>query len=166
MTTKKMKTMSLKGNEYAGVPIRIKQFREENPRGYIKTTPTMLPDGMVSFEAYVQKDKADENSASATGHSIGLLDLKKEKTYEKLETVAIGRALAFIGYAASGDIASSEEMEEYEEFMSEKKAEAIDKLHEAKTLEELKTIFINLGSKYVNDKDVIAEKDLLKKTLK
>ena len=36
------------------------------------------------------------------------------KSFEKLESIAVGRALAFAGFSADGEIASFEEMEEYE----------------------------------------------------
>ena len=36
----------------------------------------------------------------------------RQKQFEKQETIAVGRALAFAGYLASGDIATAEEMAE------------------------------------------------------
>jgi hypothetical protein len=109
---RKTTTIDLKGKAYATVPARIKEFREICPNGDIKTEPVMQNDGSVMFTAYILKDKSDTNSASATGHSIG--KLTGDKAFEKLETIAIGRALAILGFMASGDIASSEEMEEFQ----------------------------------------------------
>jgi hypothetical protein len=163
----KVKTIDLKGKAYATVPARIKEFREACPRGEIKTKPTIQPDGQILFEAYILKDKADEASASATGHSIG--KNTGDKAFEKLETIAIGRALAILGFMASGDVASSEEMEDFEDYKKEKynegKLYAMESLNSCTTLEELKTAFQSIGA-YAGDKDIIKLKDELKTTLK
>lgn len=110
----KVQTIKLKGNEYATVPQRLKQFRETNPRSVVETKPTINADGSIVFSAKIVKDKKDPNSAEATGHSFG--KNAGEKAFEKLETVAVGRALALLGYLNNGQIATSEEMEEFEAF--------------------------------------------------
>jgi hypothetical protein len=158
---KKIKTMSLQGNEYARVAERIKVFREDCPNGLIETFPT-IQDKNVMFKARVLKDKSKSDSGEATGHSIG--ENKGQKAFEKLETIAIGRALAILGYMASGEIASSEEMEEFIDYMENKKIEAIASLRECKTLEELKTCFMGLGS-LMGDSNIIKVKDELKLNL-
>ncbi len=146
MTTRKTATIDLKGKEYAQVKDRIKEFRTENPRGLIETIPDIHPDGQIMFKARILKDKSDENSAEASGHALG--QNKGDKSFEKLETIAVGRALALLGYASDGDIASSDEMEEFEEYQEEKKLEFFmemrEKLEDCKTLEELKDMFIAL----------------------
>jgi len=63
-----VQTINLKGNEYATVPQRLKQFREDNPRSLVETKPEFRDD-MVVFSARIVKDQADVNSATATGHS-------------------------------------------------------------------------------------------------
>ena len=112
----KVQTINLRGNEYATVPQRLKQFRETNPRSLVETKPT-IADGNVTFSAKIVKDKKDPNSAEATGHSYG--KLTGDKSFEKLETVAVGRALALLGYLNNGQIATSEEMEEFEAYQLE-----------------------------------------------
>jgi hypothetical protein len=146
---KKTATIDLKGKEYATVPARLKEFRYENPNGLIETTPT-ITDTHIIFKARILKDKSNPASAEATGHSfieVGKAD--KEKQFEKQETIAVGRALANIGYAASGEIASSEEMEQFIEFQEEKKAEAImevtEQIGNCQSLEELKTLWASLS---------------------
>lgn len=160
---KKTATIDLKGKAYATVPARIKEFREANPNGLIETSPTIASDGSVIFKARILKDKANLSSGEATGHSTG--KNKGDKEFEKLETIAIGRALAILGYMASGEIASSEEMEKFNEFKTEKKAEALQNLAACKTQAELKEVFMGLGS-LMADKDIISKKDELKKLLK
>jgi hypothetical protein len=147
---KKTKTIKISGNiDYSKVTQRILEFRQANPRGDIQTAPTILEDGQVMFKATVVKDKKDESSASATGHSLGLN--KGVKAFEKLETIAVGRALAMLGYASDGEIASAEEMEEFEAYQQNKKAEfedyikeTLDSIDETKTVDDLQDLFINL----------------------
>lgn len=158
-----MKTIDLKGKSYATVPTRIKEFREKNTNGDIQTNPIIQSDGQVMFKAYILADKSDENSASATGHSIG--KLTGDKAFEKLETIAIGRALAILGYMASGEVASSEEMEEFEAYKQTKIDNAIEKMKKAKTQTELKKIFTSLGN-LLTEPSIIKIKDELKANLK
>lgn len=131
--------------DYAKVPDRLRAFWEDNPRGKIETTP-VINEGQVMFKAHIIRDQADEFSRQATGHTLGTD--KEEKNFEKLETLAVGRALALLGYAGSGEIASSEEMEEYLKFQEDKKRkileEAKEKLEFVKHLNELKEVWISL----------------------
>lgn len=155
----KIKTMSLQGKEYASVAERIRAFREENPTGKIITSHTVLPDGQFVLTAEVIKD----NGASATGQAFGVL--KEAKSFEKLESVSVGRALAMLGYLASGEIASSDEMQEFLEYQNNKVQEAIVMLQQATTLDELKEAYKSLGNLMANA-EVIKAKDTLKTKLK
>lgn len=139
-----VKTTKITGGAmYAKVSDRLLAFRQENPRASIETKPEMQENGMVLFKAKIIKDKADEYSAESTGHAlqtkVGIKD------FEKLETVAVGRALALLGYAVDGEIASSEEMEEFLEYQKTKKEQAIDdikqQVDDIKTLEELREFY-------------------------
>jgi len=160
--TNKVKTIDLKGKDYAQVSERIKQFREDCPNGLIETEPKIQPDGQILFSARILKDKAEPTSAEATGHALG--SGKGDKAFEKLETIATGRALAMLGYMASGEIASSEEMEEFYKYRDEKVDEAIGRMNQAETLDELKTIFMSLGS-LMADSRIIEAKDKRKEAL-
>jgi hypothetical protein len=146
---KKTATIDLKGKAYAQVKDRIKEFRADNPNGDIVTTPTVT-DTSIVFKAYILKDKSNPASASATGHSMGKISEKTiEKQFEKQETIAVGRALALLGYASDGEIASGEEMEEFLEYQEEKKTEAIMEVTEAigncQSVDELKTLWASLS---------------------
>lgn len=137
----KVNTVKIKGGaDYARVAERMKQFREDNPNGLVETTPT-ISGTQIMFKARILKDKNNPNSGEATGHS--LLDGKGEKVFEKAETVAVGRALAYLGYLASGEIASSEEMEE---FLSAKEQQRLQ------TIEDLKSEVDK-----INTKDLLRE---------
>ena len=159
----KIKTISLQGKDYAQVKDRMNEFREANPRGLIETTPTIMPDGSIMFKARVLKDKADETSAESTGHALGAN--KGTKAFEKLETIAVGRALALLGYGSDGAIASSDEMEEFEQFIIDKKVKALEDMKSCKNLAELKDFFTSLGN-LCTDKEIIKAKDDLKLKLK
>jgi len=136
---KKMETMKLQGKEYATVATRIKEFRQDCPNGLIETKFEKLESGEMVFEARILKDKANQNSGEATGHSIG--KITGDKAFEKLETIAIGRALALLGYMASGEIASSDEMERFMEF---KQLEWAKTLNACETLEALQVAWASL----------------------
>lgn len=147
--SKKLETIDLKGKAYATVPTRIKEFREVCPNGLIETDPEILKDGRVMFKARILKDKSNPNSGEGTGHAIGRVTNAKgeeeTKAFEKLETIAIGRALGILGFMASGDVASFEEMEE---FLSKKETDRQLKIQEIKehvdtitTVEDLREYF-------------------------
>lgn len=142
--TKKTKTIKVGGGaEYAKVADRIKMFREDCPRGDIDTIPTDLPNGEVRFKAIVIKDKNDDTSAKASAHAQGTN--KGVKAFEKIESIAVGRALAMLGYCADGEIATSEEMEDFMEFQQTKKQELVfdlmNKVDDIKSLDELRKFY-------------------------
>jgi hypothetical protein len=146
---KKTATINLSGKQYAQVKDRIKEFRSDCPRGLIETTPTFTEDGIM-FKARIVKDKSDEASAEATGHSYAKAKAnEKEKQFEKQESIAVGRALALLGYASDGEIASGEEMEEFESYRKEKHAEQImeatERIGQCATLDELKEVWSALS---------------------
>lgn len=154
-TTKTGETRILK-IDYAKVVDRLNEFRSENPRGLVETHPEIIGDTIV-FKARILKDKADTNSAESTGHSVAKNN-GSDKLFEKLETLAVGRALAMLGYSAGGEIASFEEMEEYNAWKDDKIEDAINKMNETKTLPELKEVFTSLGS-LIADSRIIEAKD-------
>jgi pyridoxal/pyridoxine/pyridoxamine kinase len=131
--------------DYALVPDRIKQFREDNPRGSIVTDPTIGADGSVIFKATIIKDLSDEYSARATGSAhYNAVEIKKPKSFEKLETIATGRALAMLGYLNDGQVATTEEMAEFEQFKQDKFADALEKIKKAEKRDEFKQILADL----------------------
>lgn len=135
----KVQTINLKGNEYATVPQRLLEFRNKHPRASVETKPEFQADGMVVFTAKIVKDKSDPNSASATGHSYG--KLTGDKAFEKLETVATGRALALLGYLNNGQIATSEEMQEFEEYQLQ---QVVEEINQAEKRDEFQKILAKL----------------------
>lgn len=160
---KRVKTSKVAGEgEYAYVADRLKQFREDCPNGLIETTPNIRDDGSMIFTARILKDKNKPESAEATGHAM--TKSTNAKAFEKLETQAVGRALALLGYLASGEIASAEEMEEFYEYQETKIQEAVDALNASITIDELKETFMGLDS-LMSENAVIEAKDKRKAAL-
>ena len=91
------------GVKYAKVAARSAEFHRDNERCDIQTT-CEFKDGWVIFSAQVITKKG-----IFTGHSMAKV-AGRQKQFEKQETIAVGRALAFAGYLASGEIACAEEM--------------------------------------------------------
>lgn len=159
---RKVETMKVSGGaEYAKVPARLKLFREDCPNGDIQTEYT-IDDGVIIFKAIAIKDKRKAESAKATGHSYGKLG--QAKAFEKLETQSVGRALALLGYLASGEVASAEEMQDFYDYQNQKVDEAVNLLADSKTLDELKSNFMSLGP-LIAEAKVVDAKDQRKKEL-
>lgn len=163
----KTKTIDLQGKQYAQVQDRLIAFRTENPNGLIETTPTIQPDGQILFKARILKEKDNPASAEATGHALGTN--KGQKAFEKLETIAVGRALALLGYASSGEIASSEEMEEFLEHRKNALEEMLlassEKLEGCKSLDELKDAWADLPVEAKTADMIVKLKETMKNKL-
>lgn len=142
----KIETIKYQGKDYATVPARLKEFRSTNPRASVSTEPHFLEDGSVVFRATIIKDKSDEHSASATGNArYTSNELSKPKAFEKLETISVGRALAMLGYLNDGDIASTEEMLEFEQYQEDKVMTAIEAVTVAEKRSEFQAILSGLS---------------------
>lgn len=124
-----IKTINLKGKQYAPVSERVKQFHTDHKDGTI-TTSYEFKEGYVIFKATISFDitenglsnlQADDGNRYVlrrerrefTGHAFGKIGT--EKAFEKLETVSVGRALAMAGYLSGGEIASYDEIEAFNE---------------------------------------------------
>lgn len=193
-TERRAKTMQLSGNEYAKVAERLRLFRNDWPKSKQESAYEIDVDGTIVFTVWLWKDKNDlldlmkagvidkdalRSSADANGNakSSGAIvadpnasqatRVAKTKEFEKLESVALGRALAMLGYLASGEIASFEEMEEFEAFRKDQQAqaiqEAIESLNAAKTMDDLKKAFV--ATKMMEVPEVVAAKDKRKSEL-
>jgi len=104
MSERKVETISIgKGVNYAKVAARSAEFHKDNEQCSVETT-CEFKEGYVIFHA-----KVTTNKGTFTGHSMDKVS-GRQKQFEKQETIAVGRALAFAGYLASGDIACAEEM--------------------------------------------------------
>lgn len=169
------------GADYAKVAERLKLFRTEWAKSKHESAYEVDVDGSLVFTVWLWKDKTDlidlmkagvtdkevlRSSADANGNAKGSVG-GKEKDFEKLESVALGRALANLGYLASGEIASFEEMEEFEAFREKQRQEelqdAIKSLETAGSLDELKKRFV--ATKMMEVPEIVAAKDKRKSEL-
>lgn len=95
--------------DYAKVSARLAEMHADTKQSSVETH--------VSFHSFNRvwclcKARVTTPRGKYTGHAMGQMS-GEVKALEKLETIAVGRALAFAGYLASGEIASFEEMAEY-----------------------------------------------------
>lgn len=159
-----MKTIKIKQGSteinYAKVSARVAEFLKGNIKATIKTD-FEFKDGWAIFKATVYPDSQDQ-VRFFNGTSLGKIGALK--AFEKLETIAVGRALAFAGYLSDGEIASNEEMAVYYDETLEVDVEsAIKKVNEAKNLGDLQKIWISLSALERSSKEVESAKDVLKK---
>lgn len=103
-------TIKLQGKDYVQVKDRLLFFNENYPNGCIQTEILFNEKG-VSVKATVTPD-VDKPERSFIGRSYGEVD-NKDKSFEKLETVAVGRTLAFMGIGVIESVASADEIESY-----------------------------------------------------
>lgn len=99
-------------DDYAPVAARIRLFYEHHPAGQIHTQLISQRDGEITFAAYVYRAPRDRRP-SATGWAserVGDGDVNAVACLENTETSAIGRALANLGFTASRQRPSAEEM--------------------------------------------------------
>lgn len=126
---------------YATVPARLMEFRNNNPRAQVTTEPMYQADGSLIFKAEIVSDLSDASSSRATGHArYDAKEAAQKKAFEKLETIATGRALALLGYLNNGDVATSEEMAEFEQYKLDRVEQAIDAVKIATSRQELAMI--------------------------
>lgn len=161
---KKTATINLgKGNQviaYAKVAARVAEIHRANKNISIRTD-IEFKEGWVLAKAKVIPDVKNPEQFF-TGTSLGKAGA--EKALEKLETIAVGRALAFAGYLSDGEIASSEEMAKYEEAPKVENTKALEKIRSAKNKEALRLIWQGLSQAERDDKEVLALKETLKKS--
>ena len=110
-----IKTMDIKGKEYALVHQRIKAFRMCYPEGFILTHMVSNEEGVCVFVAEVGYYGADgETRVIGTGTAYERETssyINKTSYIENCETSAVGRALGLAGFGIDTSVASAEEVE-------------------------------------------------------
>ena len=106
----KLPTIKVKNKDYVQVKDRVIFFNETYLKGSIQTQVQEMAGG-ISIKAIIYPDASDEKRFF-TGRSFGILK-GNDKALEKLESVAVGRALAFMGIGVIEGIASADEMQDF-----------------------------------------------------
>ena len=100
--------VDIRGKSYFTVAERIADFRKDHPDWVIATEPVETTDDRVCFRAVIGTPECH----IATGYAEevrGSTNINKTSALENCETSAVGRALAFAGYAGT-EIASADEV--------------------------------------------------------
>lgn len=104
-----LKTMPIKGKDYALVADRVKAFRAICPNGTIETEIVSMSGETVVIKATIK----DGGTVLATGMGCEKESssyINKTSYVENCETSAVGRALGFVGIGIDGSICSAEEV--------------------------------------------------------
>lgn len=105
-----IRTVDVKGKDYAEVNQRIKAFRMVCPDGSIETEMISNENGVCVFKAIV---KNEEGKVLGVGHAYekeGSTFINKTSYIENCETSAVGRALGMCGFGIDTSVASAEEV--------------------------------------------------------
>ena len=165
--------------DYAKVTDRLEAFRTNHPNSKILTS-YKNENNKVVFKAFLWRDKTEVIQSLANGISKELIYLTadaeataqktitSDKDFEKLETMAIGRALSNLGYSSTGKIAESmvSELDKYKDELYQGSVDsAIDRLQNCKTLDELKANYQALNPVLRIDKTIKVITEEIKKKL-
>lgn len=105
-----IKTVSIKGKEYAQVPERVRAFRTICPGGQITTEIISLDNGVVTMKATIIDESGRIISTGLAQEKETSSFINKTSFIENCETSAVGRALGFAGIGIDGSMASAEEL--------------------------------------------------------
>ena len=128
----KIKTIDIKGNQYAEVNQRVKAFRMVYPLGFILTEMRSNVDGVCVFTATVgYYDEHGERCVLATGTAYERESanyINKTSFIEVCESSAVGRALGLAGFGIDTSICSAEEVKNAIEQQARVTPEQIERL--------------------------------------
>ena len=105
-----IKTVPIKGKEYAQVPERVRAFRTICPGGQITTEIISLDNGVVTMKATIIDESGRIISTGLAQEKETSSFINKTSFIENCETSAVGRALGFAGIGIDGSMASAEEL--------------------------------------------------------
>ena len=106
-----IRTMDVKGKEYAEVNQRIKAFRSICPGGSIVTEMLSNQDGVCVFRAVVCDEEGRILGTGTAYEKESSSYINKTSYIENCETSAVGRALGMCGFGIDTSVASAEEVQ-------------------------------------------------------
>lgn len=163
--------------DYAKVTDRLEAFRINHPNSKILTSYKNENNKTV-FKAFLWRDKTEVIQSLTNGVSKELIYLTadaeataqktitNDKDFEKLETMAIGRALSNLGYSSTGKIADHKmnELDKYKDELYQKAVDdVISDLQSCKTLVKLKETYQALNPVLRTDKAIKVITEEIKK---
>lgn len=128
-----IKTIPVKGKEYAEVSQRIKAFRMLFPDGCIHTDIVSIDGGVCVIRATVSDENGRELATGTAYEKEGSTTVNRTSYIENCETSAVGRALGMLGIGSDVAIASYEEVSN----ATEAQGKAQGKPQDGPTAEEL-----------------------------
>ena len=121
-----IKTIPVKGKDYAEVPQRIKAFRSVCPNGAIVTELLSCENGVCIFKASIYDEKQVLIGTGTAYEKEDSSFINNTSYIENCETSAVGRALGMCGFGIDVSVASAEEVQNAilnQDAEAEKKAE-------------------------------------------
>ncbi len=107
---KGIKTMPIKGKNYATVATRLNEFWGVCPDGTVQTEVTDFNDEHILMQAFLYDEKSHLLASGTAEEEKEASRLNNTSYVENCETSAIGRALANAGFGSEENIASAEEL--------------------------------------------------------
>lgn len=147
-------------DNYEPVADRITKFWKAYPNGRIHTEIKLINETEVIVMASVFTDREDVRPASIdyAQETRGSSNINRASFLENCSTSAIGRGLATLGFSASKNRASREEMmkvtAEHRNYLIE-----AQEAHENKDIETLRTIYASAVKSQVDNETLKAIKD-------
>lgn len=105
-----IKTVDIKGKQYAEVSQRIKAFRMCFPEGSIRTYIILNENGVCVIRAEVLTDQGKVLGTGTAFEEQNANYINKVSYIENCETSAVGRALGMAGFGVDVAVASAEEV--------------------------------------------------------
>lgn len=120
-----MRTIDIKGKEYAEVNTRVLAFRELEPEGSIETEILSCDGGVVVMQATIKNGEGKVLASGTAYEKEASTFINKTSYIENCETSAVGRALGFIGLGIDTSIASAEEVQNAQLNQNKRKAKPL-----------------------------------------
>lgn len=167
-----IKSIDVKGKEYAMVNERVKAFRLLYPEGSIETTLLSCENGVAIVKAEVRNEFGTVLGTGTAYEKESSSFINKTSYIENCETSAVGRALGFAGIGVDVSIASYEEVANAIHNQDENKPstkgqiekvqklylpDEIQKMMKRLKVEELKDITYAQAQKMIDKRDLIAD---------
>lgn len=146
-----IRTVDVKGKDYAEVSQRIKAFRSLCPHGGIVTEMLSNENGVCVFRATVYDEEKNILGTGTAYEKENSSYINKTSYIENCETSAVGRALGMCGFGVDLAVASADEMQAAAEQQNAEKEKAKERTPREKLILKLKEKGIDMNA-YAQEK--------------